>query len=225
MPHALDAGHAVLDGLGDLGFKLGRRRAELRDRDRDHRNVGARKPGDGELGAADPAEQQKDDREHHRRKRVADRPCGDIQSHYRTGARSRLSANVVLIRSPSCNEVPASDTTISPTSRPSRISVEVSDTRPTFTLRVSTISPLTTCTVRWSMAARGTAMPQLRLASILARANIPTFSDGLLASEMRTCPSWVPRLISGKTSRTRPIRSGVPSLLIRVVAPGLSFSM
>src|ERR1700710_68044 len=225
MPHALDAGHAVLDGLGDLGFKLGRCRAELRDRDRDHRNIGARQPGDGELGEADPAEHQQDDREHHRRKRVTDRPCGDIQSHYRTRAASRSSANVVLIRSPSCNDVPASATTISPTSRPSIISVEVSDTRPTFTFRVSTMSPLTTWTVRWSMAARGTAMPQLRLASILARANIPTFSDGLLASDIRTWPSWVARLISGETRRTRPIKSVAPSLLTRTVAPGLSFSM
>src|ERR1700710_28570 len=144
MPHALDAGHAVLDGLGDLGFKLGRCRAELRDRDRDHRNIGARKPGDGELGEADPAEHQEDDREYHRRKWVTDRPCGNIQRHYRTRARSGSSANVVLIWSPSCNEVPASATTISPTSRPSRISIDVSDTSPTFTLRVSTMFPLTT---------------------------------------------------------------------------------
>src|ERR1700712_633864 len=225
MPHALDAGHAVLDGLGDQGFKLGGCCAELRDRARDHRNIGARKPGDGELGEDDPAKHQEDDREYHRGEGITDRPRGDIQSHCRTRARSRSSANVVLIRSPSCNEVPASATTISPTSMPSRISVEVSDTRPTFTFRVSTMSPLTTWTVRWSMAARGTAMPQLRLASMLARGNIPTFKEGLFASEMRTCPSWVLRLISGKPSRTRPIRSGVPSLLIRVVAPGLSFSM
>ena len=75
------------------------------------------------------------------------------------------------------------------------------------------------------MAERGTAMPQLRRASMLARANIPTFRDGLLASVMRTWPSWVLRLISGETSRTRPTSSsGVPSLLIRVVAPGLIFS-
>ncbi len=41
MPHALDAGYAVLDGLGDLALQLGGSRAELRYRDRDHRNVGA----------------------------------------------------------------------------------------------------------------------------------------------------------------------------------------
>ncbi len=49
----------------------------------------------------------------------------------------------------------------------------------TRTLRVSTVLPLTTCTVRWSIAVLGTATPQLRLASIEARANTPTFSDGL----------------------------------------------
>src|SRR4051794_9888308 len=32
-------GNAVLDGLGNLGFKFGRRRAELRHRNRDHRNI------------------------------------------------------------------------------------------------------------------------------------------------------------------------------------------
>jgi len=40
VPYALDAGHAVFDGLGNLRFKFGRRGAELRYRDRDHRNIG-----------------------------------------------------------------------------------------------------------------------------------------------------------------------------------------
>src|SRR6195256_5232530 len=75
------------------------------------------------------------------------------------------------------------------------------------------------------MAVRGTATPQLRLASMLARANIPTLSDGLLVIEIRTWPSWVVRSICGDTSRTRPTRSGTLSRLIRTVAPGLSFSM
>ncbi|GCC46365.1 hypothetical protein chiPu_0030388, partial [Chiloscyllium punctatum] len=39
--HALDAGDAVLDRLGDLRLKFRGGGAELRDRDRDHRNVGA----------------------------------------------------------------------------------------------------------------------------------------------------------------------------------------
>src|SRR6185437_6589660 len=182
MAHALNAGYAVLDGLGDLRFQLDGRRTELRYRDRDHGKVGRRQPRHREFGEADPAERQEDDREDDRGKRVADRPCRDIESHQRTRVRSRSSANMVLIRSPSCSDEPASATTISPTSRPSRISVEVSDTSPTRTCRVSTVLPLTTCTVRWSMAVRGTATPQLRLASMLARANVPTLSDGLLAS-------------------------------------------
>ena len=81
VPHALDAGDAVLDRLGDLRFKLGGRGAELRDRDRDHGNVGARQPRHRELGEADPAQHQQDDRKDDRRKRVPDRPCRDIQSH------------------------------------------------------------------------------------------------------------------------------------------------
>src|ERR1700736_2434547 len=149
MPHALDAGDAVFDGLGDLRFKLGGGRAELRYRDRDHRDIGRGQPRHRELCKADPAEQQKDDGEDDRWKRIADRPCRDIESHQGTRVRSRSSANTVLIWSPSCSEEPASATTISPTSRPSRISVEVSDTRPTRTLRVSTVFPLTTWTVRW----------------------------------------------------------------------------
>src|SRR4051794_2465564 len=118
---------------------------------------------------------------------------------------------MVLIWSPSCSEVPASATTISPTSRPSRISVEVSEDSPTLTLRVSTVLPFTTCTVRRSIAVWGTATPQLRLASILARANMPTLSEGLLVSAMRTLPSWLVRSICGETKRTRPTRSGAPS--------------
>src|SRR5579862_3422958 len=144
MPHALDARHTVFDGLGDLGLKFGRSRAELRDRDRDHRNVGAWQPRHRELGKADPAQHQEDDGKDDGRKRMADRPCRDIESHQRTRVRSRSSANIVLIWSPSCSEEPASATTISPTSRPSRISIEVSDTSPTLTLRVSTVLPLTT---------------------------------------------------------------------------------
>ena len=142
--HALDAGYAVFDGLGDLRFQFGRRRAELRYRDRDHRDIGAGQARHGELGEAHPAEHQQDDRKHDGRQRIADRPCRDIQSHQRTRVRSRSSANMVLIWSPSCSEVPASATTISPTSRPSRISVLVSDTSPTRTFRVSTVFPLTT---------------------------------------------------------------------------------
>src|SRR5258705_7889223 len=223
MPHALDTGHAVFDGLGDLRFQLRGRRAELRDRDRDHRDVGGGQPRHRELGKADPAEHQKDDRKDDGGKRVSDRPCRDIQSHQRTRVRSRSSANMVLIWSPSCSEEPASATTISPSSRPSRISVEVSDTSPTRTFRVSTVFPLTTCTVRWSMAVRGTATPQLRLASMLARANKPTLSDGLLVRDILTWPSWVARSICRDTSRTRPTISFASSRLMRTVAPGLSF--
>src|ERR1700694_5098551 len=144
MPHALDAGDAVFDGLGDLRFKLGGGRAELRYRDRDHRDIGAGQPRHREFGEADPAEHQEDDRKDDGRQRISDRPCRDIQSHQRTRARSSSSANMVLIWSPSCSEEPASATTISPTSRPSRISVDVSEVSPTLTLRVSTVLPLTT---------------------------------------------------------------------------------
>src|SRR5258705_7845340 len=223
MPHALDAGDAVFDCFGDLRFHFRRRRAELRHRDRDHGDIGRGQPRHRELCKADPAKHQKDDRKDDGGKRVADRPCRDIQSHQRTRLRSRSSANMVLIWSPSCSEEPASATTISPSSRPSRISVEVSDTSPTRTFRVSTVFPLTTCTVRWSMAVRGTATPQLRLASMLARANMPTLSDGLLLSVILTRPSWVVRSIWGETSRTRPIRSVPSSRLMRTAAPGLSF--
>src|ERR1700694_4170840 len=144
MPHALDAGDAVFDGLGDLRFKLGGGRAELRYRDRDHRDIGAGQPRHRELGKTDPAQHQQDDRKYDGGKRIPDRPCRDIQSHQRTRVRSSSSANMVLILSPSCSEEPASATTISPTSRPSRISVDVSDTSPTRTFRVSTLSHLTT---------------------------------------------------------------------------------
>src|SRR5580692_12788413 len=225
MPYALDAGYAVFNGLGDLRFKFGRRGAELRYRDRDHRDIGAGQPRHRELGETDPAQQQQDDRKNDGWERVSDRPCRDIQSHQRTRVRSRSSANMVLIWSPSCSELPASATTVSPTSRPSRISVEVSDTSPTRTFRVSTVLPLTTCTVRWSIAVRGIATPQLRLASMLARANMPTLSDGFLASDIRTWPSWLARSICGEISLTRPMRSGPSSRPIRAVAPGLSFSM
>src|SRR6202140_1390628 len=144
MPHALDAGYAIFDGLGDLRFQLGRGRAELRYCDRDHWNIGTRQRRYGELGETDPAEHQQDDRKDDGRKRISDRPCRDIQSHQRTRVRSSSSANMVLIWSPSCSEEPASATTISPTSRPSRISVDVSEVSPTLTLRVSTVLPLTT---------------------------------------------------------------------------------
>src|SRR5258708_11040411 len=225
MPHALDTGDAVFDGFGNFRSKFRRRRAELRYRDRDHRNVGCRQPRHREFGKTDPAEHQQDDRKHDRRQRISDRPCRDIKCHQRTRVRSRSSANMVLIWSPSCSEEPASLTTISPTSRPSRISVLVSDTNPTRTFRVSTVFPLTTCTVRWSMAVCGIATPQLRLASMLARANIPTLSVGLLVREILTWPSWVERSICGEIKRTRPTRSGALSRLIRAVAPGFSFSM
>src|SRR6266404_2403520 len=225
MPHALDARDAVFDRLGDLRFKLGRCRAELRHRDRDHRDVGRRQPRHREFGEADPAEREQDDRKHDRGERMSDRPCRDIQSHQGVLVRSRSSANTVLIRSPSCSEVPASATTISPTARPSRISVAVSDTRPTRTRRVSTMLPLTTCTVRWSIAVRGIDTPQLRLASMLARAKMPILSEGLPASVILTWPSCVARSICGDTSRTRPITSGVLSRLMRTVAPGLSLSI
>src|SRR4029079_19641040 len=66
-----------------------------------------------------------------------------------------------------------------------------SEVRPTRTLRVSMALPFTTCRVRRSMAVRGTATPQERLAAILARANMPTLSDGLLFREILTLPSWV----------------------------------
>src|SRR5580692_4066557 len=185
MPHAFDARHAVFDGLGDLRFKFGGRGAELRDRHRDHGNIGARQPRHRKFGKADPAQHQKDDRKNDGRQWIADRPCRNIHSHQRT-VRSSSSANVVLIWSPSCSEEPASATTISPTSRPSRISVDVSDTSPTRTFRVSTVLSLTTCTVRWSIAVRGIATPQLRLASILACANMPILIAGLPLSVILT---------------------------------------
>src|SRR3954470_22350555 len=225
MPHALYARHAVFDGLGDLRFELSRRRAELRYRHRDDRDVGAGKPRHRELGEADPAEHQQDDRKDDGRQRIPNRPCRDIESHQRTRVRSSSSANMVLIWSPSCSEEPASATTISPTSSPSRISVWLSDVSPTRTLRVSMVLPLTTWTVRWSIAVLGTATPQLRLASMDARANTPIFSEGLLVTLMRTRPSCVARSISGETSRTRPIRSGASSRLILTVAPALSLGM
>jgi len=71
------------------------------------------------------------------------RPCRDSDCHQRT-CRSSSSANTVLTWSPSCSELPASATTISPTSRPSVISVSVSVTSPTRTLRVSIVFALTT---------------------------------------------------------------------------------
>jgi hypothetical protein len=145
VPHALDAGDGVFDRLGDLGFELGGCRAELRDHDRDHGNVGRRQPRHCELGEGDPAEDQQDDREDDRRQRIADRPCRNIESHQRTRVRSSSSANMVLIWSPSWSEEPASATTISPTWSPSRISVALSDDSPTRTLRVSMVlPPLTT---------------------------------------------------------------------------------
>src|SRR6185312_16065641 len=143
MPHALDARNAVFDDLGDLRFKLGGSGAELSDRDRDHRNIGRGQAGHCELGKAGPPEREQDDREDHRWKGVADRPCRDIESHQRT-CRSSSSASTVLTWSPSCSELPASATTVSPTSSPSRISMSLSETRPTRTLRVSTVFPLTT---------------------------------------------------------------------------------
>ena len=81
MPHALDAGDAVFDGLGNLRFQFRWRGAELRDRDRNHGNVGRGQPRHRELGEGDPAQHQKDDRKHDRGQRVPDRPCRDVQSH------------------------------------------------------------------------------------------------------------------------------------------------
>src|SRR6185295_11010772 len=74
------------------------------------------------------------------------------------------------------------------------------------------------------MAVRGTATPHERFASILARANMPTLSEGLLLSEIRTLPSWVARSICGEICRTLPTTSGASSRLMRTVAPGLSLS-
>ena len=71
------------------------------------------------------------------------RPCRDSDCHQRT-CRSSSSANTVLTWSPSCSELPASATTVSPTSRPSLISVSVSVTSPMRTLRVSIVFALTT---------------------------------------------------------------------------------
>src|ERR1700676_2386010 len=144
MPPALDAGDAVFDGLGDLRFKLGGGRAELRYRDRDHRDIGAGQARHREVGEADPGEHQEDDRKDDGRQRISDRPCRDIQSHQRTRARSSSSAKMVLIWSPSCSEEPAAGTKISPLARPLTISISVSDTSPVRTLRVSTVFPLTT---------------------------------------------------------------------------------
>src|SRR5215475_11145191 len=143
MPNAFDARDPVFDGLGDLAFQLGGRGAELCHGHGDYRNVRRRQAGYRELGEAHPAQDQEDDRKHDGRKRIPDRPGRDIECHQRV-RRSSSSANVVLIWSPSCSELPASATTISPTSRPSRISVEVSDTSPTLTFRVSTVFPLIT---------------------------------------------------------------------------------
>ena len=70
------------------------------------------------------------------------------------------------------------------------------------------------------MAVLGTATLQLRLASMLTRANIPIFSVELLVTEMRTRPSWVARSISGYTSLTRPTRSGMPSRAMRAGGGG-----
>ena len=81
MLDAFNTGDAVFDRLGDLRFQLRRRCAELRDRDRDHGDVGRGQPRHRELGETDPAERQKDDRKDDGRKRVADRPCGDIETY------------------------------------------------------------------------------------------------------------------------------------------------
>src|ERR1700739_2598795 len=78
----------------------GGRGAELRYRDRDHGDVGRRQPRHRELRETYPAEHQQDDRKDDGRKRVADRPCRDIESHQRTRVRSRSSAKLVLILSP-----------------------------------------------------------------------------------------------------------------------------
>src|SRR5487761_2718220 len=75
------------------------------------------------------------------------------------------------------------------------------------------------------MAVRGIATPQLRLASMLAWANMPILSEGWLVRVILTCPSWVVRSICGETSLTRPTTSGALSRLMRTVAPGLSFIM
>src|ERR1700675_1598107 len=76
------------------------------------------------------------------------------------------------------------------------------------------------------MAVRGIETPpQSRLASMLARANMPTLSEGLLVSDILMWPSWGGRSICGETSLRRPTRSGALSRLMRPVAPGLSFSM
>ena len=69
--HALDAGDAVFNGLGDLGFKFRRRGAELRYRNRDHGDVGRRQPCHRKLGEGHPPEHQQDDRENDRRQRIA----------------------------------------------------------------------------------------------------------------------------------------------------------
>src|SRR5216683_471870 len=137
-----DVAHALQRALDDVVDEIGKLLGRLAGRDRG--DVGRGQPSYREFGKADPAQHQEDDGEYDRGKRVPDRPCRDIQSHQRTRVRSRSSANMVLIWSPSCSEEPASATTISPSSRPSRISVELSLVSPTRTLRVSTIFPLTT---------------------------------------------------------------------------------
>ncbi|MHC2689003.1 NTP pyrophosphatase (non-canonical NTP hydrolase) [Bradyrhizobium liaoningense] len=61
VPDALDAGDRVFNRLGDLGFELGWRCAKLRDRNRDHRDVGRGQPRHRKLGEGGPAENQEDD--------------------------------------------------------------------------------------------------------------------------------------------------------------------
>ena len=57
----VDTGTLAEDTVTTFQTQLGGRRAELRNRDRDHGNVGRRQPRHCELGEADPAQDQQDD--------------------------------------------------------------------------------------------------------------------------------------------------------------------
>ena len=66
------------------------------------------------------------------------------------------------------------------------------------------------------MAVRGIATPQLRLASILARANMPTLSEGLLFREILTL-----QVVKGNTVETRRVRVGLTSDTSTEILEGL----